>query len=175
MSLIALSYPELSPEDYAWIENIREAHEKNYSIVRPHFTLVFETEGISQSDFTDHVHRVARETHTIRFVLRSTVVVTDKSEALTFVLLVPEEGHSRIAKLHDRLYTGILAGNQRLDMPYIPHVTVGNSPDPQECTNLANRLNDKEFAVEGTISSIDMAIYEDDRIEKVDNVELLRQ
>ncbi|MBU1318007.1 MAG: 2'-5' RNA ligase family protein [candidate division Zixibacteria bacterium] len=175
MSLIALSYPELTPEDFAWIENVREAHEKNYSIVRPHFTLVFGTEGISQDDFTDHVGNIARKTHIIRFVLRSTVIVTDKSEALTFVLLVPEEGHSKIARLHDRLYTGILEGNQRLDMPYIPHVTVGNSPNPQECVNLANRLNDKEFAVEGTISSIDIALYEEGGIDCVGNVELTHQ
>lgn len=173
MSLIALSYPYLSPDDQRWIEGIRQEHEINHGAIKPHITLVFPLDGVPESDFVEHVSRVIGETAAIRFVLKSTVIVTDRTDSLTYVLLVAEEGHSQISKLHDRLYTDILEDHRRLDMPYIPHVTVGSSPEPKQSMELISRLNEKEFAVEGAISSAVIADYKDGKVIPIKNVKLL--
>ena len=86
--------------------------------------------------------------------------------------MVAAEGYSEIVKLHDRLYTGMLTGELRLDIPFIPHITIGNSKDPQVCATLADRLNAENFAIAGRISSIDIVTYENNRIETICQVEL---
>lgn len=48
MALLVLAYPELSKNDYDWIQDFRRKHDElYYKIVEPHFTIVFPTFGFS--------------------------------------------------------------------------------------------------------------------------------
>ncbi len=60
-----------------------------------------------------------------------------------------------------------------MDIPFIPHITIGNSKDPQVCATLADRLNVENFAIAGRISSIDIITHENTRIETICQVELV--
>jgi len=173
MSLLAISCPKLAAKDLEWIQSIRAEHDElHYSLVRPHVTLVFATEKIARREFVNHVRTVSEKEVVIPCVLRRAMVMKDHFGDNWYVLMVMAEGYGEIVKIHDRLYTGILADELRLDLPYIPHVTIGNSGDPQVCKALTDRLNTDNISIAGLVSSIDIITHENGRIETIEVVEL---
>lgn len=164
MPLLVLAYPELAPEDSVRIEMIRAAHDPTHARVRAHFMLVYPLasvpERISTEDVRAFLGAVAREHAPIRFVLRSAIPFKDVSGPETSVFLMPDEGFGAIVRLHDRLYTGLLAGELRLDLPTVPHLTVGRSPDPVACKRLADTLNARPFAIAGTIAALSLVAHD---------------
>ena len=172
MSFLVLSYPELSPGDHAWIQSVRAEHDTQYEIVGPHFTFVFPVSRLNQETFVAHARNQARGQAGFSFVLRSAVVVKDAFSASAHVFLVPDEGYSTMVELHDRLYTGPFAAELRLDIPFIPHLTVGNAADAQACKWLADDLNARGVSIRGDINALDAAQYEGGRVESVERIEL---
>ena len=173
MSLIAINYPELDPRDFDWIQSIRAEHDiLQYELVRPHITLVFATERIVQSELVGHVREVAEEASAIKFVMRRAIVMKDHFSDYWYVMMVAAEGYGEIVKLHDHLYTGPLASELRLDLPYIPHITIGNSKDSQVCAALVDRLNAEKVEIPGLISSVDIVTYDNNLIETICRVDL---
>jgi hypothetical protein len=84
--------------------------------------------------------------------------------------LVPDEGYSQFVKLHDRLYTGPLAPELRLDLPFIPHITVANSGDPHACKRVAETLNAQDFAIGGQVETLDVVWYDGTRVATVEQL-----
>jgi 2'-5' RNA ligase len=172
MSFLVLSYPELSPGDHAWIQSIRAEHDAQYEVVGPHFTFVFPASRLNQETFVAHARNQARGQAKFSFVLRCAVVVTDTLSAHTHVCLVPDGGHRTMVELHDRLYTGPLAAELRLDIPFIPHLTVGNAVEAQACKRLADDLNAQSFVILGEITILDVVRYDEGRLESIERIEL---
>jgi hypothetical protein len=85
---------------------------------------------------------------------------------------VPDEGYSEIVKLHDKLYDGPLAPELRLDIPFIPHIGIGNAIDPFACKKLADELNRKAFEIDGRIETLDVTWYEENKVETLERIEL---
>ena len=136
--MLVLAYLRLTPADWAWVQVLRARHDARYSgVVDPHFTLVFPVHGLVSDTFVAHVERQAKGIEPIWFVLRQAVIEKDTFSAYTHVFLVPDEGYAAIVALHDRLYTGVLAAEQRTDIPFIPHIGVGNAVDPAACRRVA--------------------------------------
>ena len=105
MSLVVVNYPAVSREEFDFIQSIRAEHDElYYEVVDPHFTFVFPVFGLHRERFLAHVGERARGVERIPFVCRCATVVKDATNGYTHVFLVPDEGHSEIAKLHDRLY-----------------------------------------------------------------------
>src|SRR5438874_242296 len=126
MSLLVIGYPKLARVDSEWIGSIREQNDYlSHSLLPPHFTFVFPLTTITESELAEHLKKQLAGCNRIPFVLRCSILVKDDSGEDYYVLLVPDEGFSSIVKLHDRLYTGILAPALRLDIPFIPHITIG--------------------------------------------------
>jgi len=72
LSLLVVAYPEIEQRNYDWIESLRVKYDQAYyNIVRPHFTLVFPAEGITENDLINHVEACVRTVPPIPFVLRS--------------------------------------------------------------------------------------------------------
>ena len=72
--------------------------------------------------------------------LSAYIAVRDASDRLSHVFLVPDQGRAEIEDLHDRLYSGPLAGQLRRDIPFIPHVTVAAREHHEEAEDLAREL-----------------------------------
>lgn len=105
MALLLIAYPRLSSADYSGIQSIRPSHdERYYGVVEPHFTFVFPVDGVPEDLLAEHVRTVTRDTPSIQFTLRSATVVKDFFGDVRHTFLVPDEGHSRLVRLHDRLY-----------------------------------------------------------------------
>lgn len=172
MSLLAVSYPELKPDDFRWIQKIREIHDRHYNLVDPHFTLIFETNKAATEALSDHIRSVIKEAKIIDFMIRCAVVMPGLVDENWYTFLVPDEGYSDIVRLHDRLYTGILADEQRLDIPYIPHMTIGIHDDRDSCKTLVDRINANSFCISGRIKSVCIVKLENNMIETIEEIEL---
>lgn len=173
MSLLVLAYPKVSQKDFDWIQAVRARHdERYYELVAPHFTLVFQVSGIEQSVFIEHVGQQIEDVKPISFVSRCAIVIEDDSKKFCHVFLVPDEGFSEIVKLHDRLYDGLLEAELRLDIAFIPHIGIGNAGDAHECKRLADELNDQNFCIEGTIDTLDVVCYENERVQTIKRLHL---
>jgi hypothetical protein len=88
--------------------------------------------------------------------MRCASSVKDPLSPLTHVFLVPDQGFSQIVRLHDALYTDLLAPALRLDLPFIPHITIGAYPDPTISKALADQINQRDVVIEGQITTLDI-------------------
>jgi 2'-5' RNA ligase len=174
LSLLVVAYPEIEQRDYNWIESLRVKYDQaNYNIVRPHFTLVFPTEGIAENDFIKHVEACVRTVPPISFVLRSASTIYDQFADRWFMFLIPDEGNGRLSKLHDSLYTGILADKWLMKIPYIPHVTVANLEDCQECKDLTANVNREGLEIAGRITAVEILSDQDEALWPIKRVSLI--
>ena len=160
-----LAFPKISAADLAWIQAVRQEHDPQFALVDPHFTLVFGTE-VDEAQLRTHVQTCLQSFPGFKFVLRSALVVKDSFSPNYQVFLLPDEGLSELVKLHDGLYTAVLAPALRLDIPYIPHITIAASPDVQKMKQLADDLNKQSFSIAGRVEEITLVKFKDAQLEK---------
>jgi len=172
MALVVVNYPNISERDYAWIQAIRAEHDIYYEIVSPHFTFVFPSSTTDEAGFVGHIKRRTKGVKRIRFVLRCALVVKDCLSKYTHVFLMPDDGFSDIVRLHDRLYTGLLASELRLDIPFLPHIGIGSAIAPEACKGLAENLNEGNFSIEGTIDTLDIASFGGKSMKTIERIQL---
>jgi 2'-5' RNA ligase len=172
MALLALSYPSISDVNRTLIQAIREQHDPNYAIVAPHFTLVFPLVDQERALLSEHLHRILQGQEQISFVLRCALVVKDVTGDSTHTFLVPDEGFSDLVKLHDHLYTGFLAEQLRLDIPFIPHITVASSRQPEVCKRVADEINSQNISIRGTIRTVALVEYANNRVMTLEQIAL---
>ncbi len=157
MALLLISYPRLTEGDFACVYRARQEYaDLRHSSLPLHFTLVFPTAALEPETLADHIRGRLAGWPPVPFVLRSSIPFKDASSEDTYVLLMPDEGFGQIVRLHDALYTGVLTGELRLDLPFVPHVTVGYAPDPQLCKTVADALNRQGLAISGIIDRLDL-------------------
>ncbi len=167
MSLLVLAYPELTPSDREWVESIRTQHDPRHAAVPAHVTLVYPMDSIPVDAFVGAVSRQIAGIAPVSFVLRSALPFKDVTAEGTDVFLAPDEGFGALVRLHDQLYAGALASARRLDVPSIPHITVGRHGDPLMCKRLADRLNACPFAIHGRIATLDVVTREEQAVRTV--------
>ena len=172
MNLHVVAYPELANADLEVIQECRRAHNSLYNVIGPHFTIVFSVTDMSAADFIAEIKKQAANTTAIRCCMRCATINNDAFSNNYDAFLVPDEGFSQVTKLHDKLYSGKIAHHHRLDISYIPHLSIANSPDPKVIKKIVDRWNEKEFAIEGIISSLDIINYENRIITTIEKVVL---
>jgi 2'-5' RNA ligase len=173
MSLLAISYPDLSKTDFDRIQNIRLKYDREYiDIINPHFTLVFPVDDKPQEDFIKHITASVSSIKNISFVLCGATVHKDQLSNNWYLFLTPDEGYNDIIKLHDRLYTGLLKDNLRSDLPYIPHITIGLFDNARECKEAADFTNKEGISIAGEINSIDIIDFQNNLVEKIKKISL---
>lgn len=163
--LFTLAYPELEREDAERMAAFRAAHSPAARFdVAPHFTLVFGCAEVPRAQYEAHVARVAASTPPISFVCRYAMLGADDEDERAYVFLVPDEGFAAISRLHDALYTGPLAPHLRLDLPYVPHITIGVLSDRRRAKDLCDALNATGVHVLGTLDSLQVATPSEGRL-----------
>ena len=165
MALLVLAHPQLEEKDYSWIQAFRSKYDKRYfDVFEPHFTIVFPVYETGEKEFIAHAQKIAKRFKEFYFVLRCAQIVKDSVSDYIDVLLIPEEGYRLFVKLHDALYTGPLEKDLRLDIPFIPHLGIGNNLDAHICKKLADEINLQNIEIVGAVSRLDIASYEGNRI-----------
>lgn len=161
-TLYTLAYPDVPAEPATFMEDFKRAHAlPGHAFVAPHFTLVFGCAAVAQDVYTRHVAQVARESAPIRFACRYAMLGADDEGDTAYVFLVPDDGFAALSLLHDRLYAGPLEAFLRLDLPYIPHVTIAAMKDRRGAKALCDRLNAAGVRVEGWVRRLTVCSRED--------------
>jgi 2'-5' RNA ligase len=164
MSIALVAYPNMASEHYQWIDSIRASYPalKNEPL-DPHFTFVFPAPNhLNYEAFSRHIEQVTQQVSAISFVMRCAIPMPDAISHNTHLFLIPDEGMSMMVKLHSALYTNLLAEYLRLDIPFIPHITIGYSENAALCKEVATAINRQALGLAGVI---DMLVF----LEKKDN------
>jgi 2'-5' RNA ligase len=155
VKLAIVAYPGLDDFDRRWIEAFRTEHDPQAARIAVHFTLVFPLDAAAH-DVETELREAARSTQRIRFVIRRTEVVHDTAIGATHILLVPDDGGTHIVELHDRLYAGRLRAHLRSDIRFVPHMTVGATPDSFSADRLVSERGIRSRIVHGTIDRLNL-------------------
>jgi 2'-5' RNA ligase len=153
MKVAVVAYPILDEDDLRWISSFRRRHDPQASRIGVHFTLVFPVEA-SPSDVSSEIADVAKSTGPIRFAIRRSEIMRDAFGNGSHVFLVPDEGATEIATLHDCLYAGVLRPHLRSDIAFVPHMTIGAAPDSSGAERAADELDVPARVVRGRIEQL---------------------
>jgi len=173
MAYLVIAYPKLSPTDLGVIQQYRRQHDPRYfTVVEPHFTVVFAVSDISADVFTAEVKKRAAGTKPFHFTIRVATINKDASGTFYHDFLVPDTGFSDLVKLHDKLYSGTLFGHLRLDIDYIPHIGIGNSDESLSVKQRVDQLNAQGISIDGSIDTLDIIEYVDGHVRTIAQVAL---
>jgi 2'-5' RNA ligase len=173
MAIAVVNYPTFSQEDYDWIQSVRRRNDPLYfDIVDPHLTLVFPTEGISEGELIDHVRRHAKTFSAFKVVFRCAILGDPSFQEHAHAFLVPDEGFSGVVRLHDLLYTGPLRSELRLDIPFVPHVGIANTPTAAACKFIIDELNAQAFEIRARVETLDVIGYDGKRVWNIERLHL---
>jgi len=173
MALAVVSYPSLSKKDLDWIQSVRRDHDKLYcDVIDPHITLVFPTKKLTTENFIEHITEQILQVSPFEVVFRCVILGDPTFQNRAHVFLVPDQGFSDIVLLHDRLYTGSLVDELRLDIPFIPHMGIANKFTPEECKPLIDELNSQRFEIHGIIDTIDVIDFDGESVRTIEKMDL---
>jgi hypothetical protein len=110
--------------------------------------------GLDEHDYLNHVGKTAATAAPITFHCRYAMLGAGDGDDTAYVFLVPDEGNGAISLLHDRLYTGALISKMRLDLEYIPHITIGRCSDRRHAKALCDSLNTQGVSIAGRIDEL---------------------
>ena len=171
MALYSLCYPTLSKDDDEFIRSYRREHDLPFrDVVNHHFTLVFGIRDLDKDTYTCHIRDITASYSPISFVCRYAMPGHDALDNNYYVFLVPDEGYSAISLLHDRLYTGPFAPFHRLDIPYIPHISIATIADAPRVKRLCDKLNATGINISGTLNHITVCEYDGNRITDLERI-----
>ena len=173
MAYLVVAYPQLTNDHYVQIQDFRKAHDQLYfNVIEPHFTIVFPVFDMARHEFVDEVRARSVGMTGFDFVIRCATVNKDAFNEYYHSFLVPDEGYSRIVKLHDSLYSEKLSDHLRLDIDFIPHIGIGNSKDPHACKKMTDLWHENEFAIHGRISMLAIVQYENNTTITIGEIQL---
>ena len=113
-----LYYPNIeSPH----INQFRKKYDPLVDLIAPHITLMFPVpESIGEDNLVHHLEKVLCNWQPFQIRLQGVQISSDDH-----LFLILQEGNADVIRLHDEIYTGILIEFRRVDIPFIPHVTLG--------------------------------------------------
>ncbi len=170
--LAVVSYPDFNEMGYPWIEEYRRLNDDFYPLLAPHFSFVFPVFDMDDTDFIEEIKTRAEGFGKIDYRIKCAIRNNDLTSDYWHVLLVPDEGFSKVVKLHDTLYAGKLKKYERLDLDFIPHVGIANSTDPKECKRMVDEVNGMDINIRGTINRLDIIQNKGHEISTIEVVEL---
>jgi len=158
VSLVVLGRPSMAAADRAWIDALRARHRGAVfqEGLGAHVTLVFPTDATDPTSATSHLATVAAETAPIELTFRATMPWLDRFSDETYVYLVPDAGNGALIRLHDYLYSGPFAEVLRLDLPYVPHVTLGRFGEAKIAKALVDDLNAQDIEIRARLDTVEL-------------------
>ena len=173
MAFLVLVFPKIEKSDFDLIQEYRkENDELYYSVVEPHFTIVFPVFNLNETEFLAEIKELAKKYSTFDFVLRCATINKDAFNDYYHTFLVPDEGYSKFIRIHDGLYSEKLKENHRLDLDFIPHIGIGNSLDKLECKKMVDQWNANDFAIKGTVKSLTIVEFKNNKVRKIAELKL---
>ena len=118
MSYALVHYPNINTEH---INQIKQKYDPQFDLIEPHITLVFPIiKSINENNLIFHIDNILSKWKIFPICLQGLQKSWDE-----YMFLMIEEGKVDLVKLHNKLYTGILAEYFRKNLPFVPHLTLG--------------------------------------------------
>lgn len=160
-------YPDI---DTGRINQFRRKYDPQVVLIEPHITLMFPVpESIGEEKLVDHLASVLRGWQSFPVHLQGCQIAS-----ADYLFLLIQEGKSDTIRLHDEIYTGILADYWRKEIPFIPHLTLGvvdkNSTDRNQVLLEAEALGTDYHCL---LDRLHLVKVTDDRSKIVWNKEFL--
>ena len=168
--LYTVAFPSLSETDARYIAEIRARHDRQVSVLGPHFTLLFGCDRVDESAYVDHVRAVAASTMAFQFACLETA--PDEDTGRGYAYLVPELGRMDLVALHDRLYTGPMAPHLRKDKRFVAHMTIGHAANLDDAASLCDELNVEGVDISGSIDALVVGCVEHGRFVEMARIAL---
>ncbi|MCH9673354.1 MAG: 2'-5' RNA ligase family protein [Gammaproteobacteria bacterium] len=172
MKLVVISYPDLSREAAQWINEVRAHHDSHASLVAPHVTLVFPWETIDIEQVTAHVADVARQWTPIHICFDTVVRYADRLSPLSYAFLTASTDAQPLISLHDQLYTGCLEDERMTDIPYLPHIRLGDFSEPARCQRLVAEMRSHPIHIMADIKTLEVAAVEQSCVRTIERIAL---
>jgi len=134
-------FPEI--DERHWVSKFRDQYDPKSQFIAPHLTLFFPSEFESFDELSAEVERVTSNTKKFKVIFRAAMMMPELGSCSIF--LVPSEGFSEVLRLHSLLYAEKYAHLLRLDIPFVPHMTIGSNLSLSEGKKLVDKLNSKQF------------------------------
>ncbi|MDI6666816.1 2'-5' RNA ligase family protein [Leuconostoc falkenbergense] len=147
-----LIFPDFNSVDQATIQSIRQKNDSLYTHIRPHVSLVFPFKSnASDTIICDAVQSVVKQFELFTLTLNRVEGDTDNG----YVWLSVAQGADIIKMIHDKLYElENFKPFYRCDIPYQPHVTIGQSLQPSEARQLVKTLNESQWHITAKIECV---------------------
>lgn len=172
MAYFAVAIPKFAKADLEQIEAYRRTHDAEaQKRIPPHISLVF---GIDCSEefFVREIKQRATGAAPIDIELRFATLRLDPRSGRYLEQMVPELGIAALATLHDELYEDVFMQHQRLDLGYVPELTIGRCDRPMLGKQRVSAWNKKGFSIPGRVDALDIFMEGDDQSHHVRTVPL---
>jgi 2'-5' RNA ligase len=155
-------------EDH-WVTKFRHKNDKKSQLVPPHITLLLPLEMKSGNELRLDVERTTADFSKFKVRFKSAMVMPENgSNGLTsYVFLVPDEGFGDVLRLHDRLYSGRFSEYLRLDIPFVPHMTIGSNLNLLDAKKRTDELNAIQFSLDFTVDRLSIVEIDDPAKERI--------
>jgi 2'-5' RNA ligase len=173
MPIAIVTCPEIPTDELKWIQDLRHAHLASPEAdLAPHVTLVFPADVVADENLMMHMYGVAGSTQPFETIFRIAAPVADPIKGGWAVQLLPDQGLSKLMRMHNFLYTGPFDGTLNLDVPYVPHLTLARSATSAEAKGLCDELNSGVIEVSAQVKAVEVLTVDGDKIETQAQYEL---
>lgn len=153
-----IAQPDFSAADADCIAQTRAAHDRlYYPRLPPRFMLVYPFES-SLALLRDEVRARASEATQIDLTLASAAVHKDHFNSHFHVSLMPDLGLGELLRLYYALHAVTLRQQLLIEANYVPHLTIGNTEDPQAGLELARRWNSRAETIRATVRELHILV-----------------
>lgn len=113
-----VNYPGINTSE---IDKFREKYDSYHKLIGAHISIIFPvSDSIGEKALVDHIESTIQKWKPFQIHMKGLKKSWDH-----WLFLLIQEGNKEIIKLHDELYTGILAPFLRKDIEFIPHIAIG--------------------------------------------------
>src|SRR5437763_7326786 len=158
-------YPKI---DVRCINQFRRKYDPQVDLIAPHITLMFPVpQLIARGNLVHHIDSVLRNWRSFPIHLQGLYKSRD-----SYLFLTVQEGSADIVSLHDEIYRGMLADYQREDIPFIPHITLGEfSKDENQYLRALEEARELNLDYHCVIDKLHLVEINDDRSQIVGSKE----
>lgn len=152
------------------IHEMRARYDPLFNLIPPHITLVFPFESdLSARDIDEHVQEVVTLFSPFSIMLQGITAFE-----LRYLFLNVKIGNDAILALHDGLYSGILESFLKREFTYVPHITVGQFENEEECMRVLRETEQFTHRFESKVGEIVIERIADSGVSEIESFVALR-
>jgi len=141
------------------VEDIRRKYVPNFGRFKPHLTLVYTFEDISQKQLNEHIKNSIKNIKPFEITLEG----LKKSAKEYYLYLLVKKGKGEIVQLYKTLNTGILKYFKNKDMPrYIPHISLGVFKTKKQIDRAIKEIEKEDLKINYFINEIQLLTLKKD-------------